>query len=89
MPQEKLTIVNPLGLHARAASKFVNLAKGFEADVRLAKDGTEADGKSIMSVMLLAAPMGSEVELTVSGADEAEAFAALKGMITDGFGELD
>ena len=56
-----LKIVNPLGLHARAASKFVNLAKTFEAAVNLGKDGNMSDGKSIMNVMLLAAPVGSEV----------------------------
>lgn len=89
MPEASLTIVNPLGLHARAASKFVNLAKTFESDIRLARDGNDADGKSIMSVMLLAAPVGSQVTLTVTGPDEAEAFAALEALIADGFGELD
>ena len=89
MPNTSLTIVNPLGLHARAASKFVNLAKGFESDIRLSKEGNEADGKSIMSVMLLAAPVGSTVELKVTGADEDEAFRALKDLISQGFGELE
>lgn len=88
MPQTRLTIVNPLGLHARAASKFVNLAKTFESDVRLGKGDTQADGKSIMSVMLLAAPVGSDVVLTVAGPDEDEAFPALRDLIADGFGEL-
>ena len=89
MPHACLTIVNPLGLHARAASKFVNLAKSFESDIRLGRDGSDADGKSIMSVMLLAAPVGSDVELTVSGPDEGDAFDALVALINDGFGELD
>ena len=89
MLQTTLKIINPLGLHARAASKFVNLAKTFEAGVSLGKDGNLADGKSIMNVMLLAAPVGSEVELLVSGPDEEEAFAALRNLINDGFGELD
>lgn len=89
MPQSRLTIVNSLGLHARAASKFVNLAKTFESEVRLGKEGTDADGKSIMSVMLLAAPVGAEVTLSVSGPDEDEAFAALEALVNDGFGELD
>lgn len=84
-----LKIVNPLGLHARAASKFVNLAKTFEAAVNLGKDGSMSDGKSIMNVMLLAAPVGSEVELQVSGPDENEAFTALRALVNDGFGELD
>jgi len=89
LPQTALTLINPLGLHARAASKFVNLAKSFESDVRLSKDDTEADGKSIMSVMLLAAPVDSEVHLAVTGADEDEAFGALKDLIEQGFGELE
>jgi phosphocarrier protein len=84
-----LKIVNPLGLHARAASKFVNLAKTFEAAVNLGKNGSMSDGKSIMNVMLLAAPVGSEVELQVSGPDENEAFTALRALVNDGFGELD
>lgn len=89
MPQTSLTIVNPLGLHARAASKFVNLAKSFESEVTLAHGETEANGKSIMSVMLLAAPVGSDLTLSVTGPDEDEAFGALADLINDGFGELD
>lgn len=89
LPQTALTLVNPLGLHARAASKFVNLAKTFESDVRLGRGDNVADGKSIMSVMLLAAPVGTEVTLDVNGPDEADAFAALAELINDGFGELD
>ena len=88
MPEATLTIVNPLGLHARAASKFVNLAKTFESEVRLGKGDNDADGKSIMSVMLLAAPVGSEVRLRVSGPDAESAFAALRDLVNDGFGEL-
>ena len=89
MPDATLVIVNPLGLHARAASKFVNLAKTFESEVHIAKGGDPVDGKSIMSVMLLAAPAGSKVELNVEGPDEQEAFAALAELVNDGFGELD
>lgn len=89
MPATRLTLVNPLGLHARAASKFVNVARTFASDVRLGKDDTEADGKSIMSVMLLAAPVGSDLNLTVSGPDEEEAFRTLCELINAGFGELD
>ncbi len=89
MPQATLNIINPLGLHARAAGKFVNLAKSFMSQVTLTKDGEAVDGKSIMSVMLLAAPVGSELTLTVEGEDANEAFAALSALINDGFGELD
>ena len=89
MAQSAITIVNRLGLHARAAAKFVNLAKTFESTVTLAKDGEPVDGKSIMSVMLLAAPIGTELELTVSGGDELEALAALEELVSDRFGEPD
>ena len=88
MPARTLTICNRRGLHARAASKFVNVSKGFESEVLLTKGDTVANGKSIMSVMLLAAPVGSEVQLSVSGPDEAEAFDALTSLVNDGFGEL-
>ena len=88
MNEATLEIVHPRGIHARAASKFVNLARGFESDVRLCKGETEADGKSIMSVMLLAAPVGTAVTLRVDGPDAADAFQALADLIRDGFGEL-
>jgi phosphocarrier protein len=87
MPAGKITIVNRLGQHARAAAKFVNLAKNFSSTITLCKDGEPADGKSIMSVMLLAAPIGTELELETSGADEAEAYAALRQLIDERFGE--
>ena len=89
MAQAVVTIVNRLGLHARAAAKFVNLAKTFASEVTLAKDGEAVDGKSIMSVMLLAAPVGTDIELVVAGSDEAEAFAALVELVNDRFGEPD
>jgi phosphocarrier protein HPr len=88
LPEVTLTIVNPLGIHARAASKFVKLAKSFDSDVRLCRGDNKADGKSIMSVMLLAAPVGSEVTLSVAGRDEQKAFEALQELINSGFGEL-
>ena len=87
MQEATVTIVNRLGLHARAAAKFVNLAKTFSSTIALRKNGEEADGKSIMSVMLLAAPVGTELGLSVSGADEVEAFAALRELIENRFGE--
>jgi len=88
LPEVTLTIVNPLGIHARAASKFVKLAKSFDSDIRLCRGDNDADGKSIMSVMLLAAPMGSEVRLSASGKDEQKALEALQDLINSGFGEL-
>ena len=89
MPTTTITLVNKLGLHARAAAKFVNLAKTFSSTVSLAKEGSEVDGKSIMNVMLLAAPVGSELTLTVEGEDEQPAFESLLELVNDGFGELD
>ena len=85
----RLTIINRLGLHARAAGKLVNLAKTFSSQVTLSRGDEEVDGKSIMGVMLLAAPVGTEVELRETGADEEEALAALTGLINDRFGEED
>jgi len=84
-----LTIVNRLGLHARAAGKFVNLSKTFSSEIYLTREGEAADGKSIMSVMLLAAPLGSKIDLRVVGEDEEQAFAELKELVDDGFGERD
>ena len=87
MLSENLYIVNELGLHARAASKFVSAAKAFGSKVELAFGAQTVDGKSIMSVMLLAAPMGSEVSLIVEGDDEERALAELSALIASGFGE--
>jgi phosphocarrier protein HPr len=89
MQEGTLTIVNRLGLHARAAGKLVNLAKTFSSSVRLARDGNDVDGKSIMAVMLLAAPIGTEVVLKVEGEDEEAAFQAIAELINDRFGEPD
>lgn len=89
MPTATVTIVNKLGLHARAAAKFVNLAKTFSSTVSLTKEGNEVDGKSIMNVMLLAAPLGSDLTLRVEGEDAQGAFESLLELVNDGFGELD
>jgi len=87
LQQATLTIVNRLGLHARAASKLVNLAKRFQSDIKLVHGSANADAKSIMSVMLLAAPFGSEVAVTVTGGDEEEALEAVRQLVSDRFGE--
>lgn len=89
MQQATLTIINRLGLHARAASKLVNLAKRFQSDIQLTHGSASADAKSIMSVMLLAAPVGSQIGLAVTGTDEIEAFAAIRDLINDRFGEAE
>ncbi len=82
-----IEIINKLGLHARAASKLVKLASRFESTVLLRKGAREANGKSIMGVMMLAASKGTQLELLVEGADEQDAMAALEALIADRFGE--
>jgi len=83
----RLIIVNRLGLHARAAAKFVACASHFESRIRVAKDGNWVDAKSIMGVMMLAAGKGSELDIELDGRDEAEALAALEALVADYFGE--
>ena len=82
-----VTIRNPLGLHARAAAKFVHLATRFRSHVRVGRDGREMDGKSIMGILLLAAARGSTITITAQGEDEAEAVEALAALVASGFGE--
>ena len=77
MPSRDVTIINKLGMHARAAAKFVNLASSFESQVEIEKASRRVNGKSIMGVMMLAAECGSTITLTVEGRDEEEASAAL------------
>ena len=89
MRSTTLTLINPLGLHARAASKLVDVAKTFASTITLEKDGKAVDGKSIMSLLLLGAPVGSELMLTVEGDDEDEAFAGICALVEAGFHELD
>ncbi|WP_252176845.1 HPr family phosphocarrier protein [Endozoicomonas sp. 4G] len=87
MIQKKITIINKLGLHARAASKFVSTTSAFASQVKVGFNGREVDGKSIMAVMMLAAGKGSVLDLTFEGHDENEACAALCHLINDFFEE--
>ncbi|HCS47011.1 MAG: phosphocarrier protein HPr [Candidatus Aminicenantes bacterium RBG_19FT_COMBO_58_17] len=87
MIEKEVLIRNKLGLHARAAVKFVNLANRYSASVKVIKDDTEIDGKSILGILTLAAIQGSSIALRVSGKDEAEAMRVLMAMIKDKFGE--
>lgn len=89
MVNRELTIVNKLGLHARAAAKLVNLASKFQSEVHLEREGRQVNGKSIMGVMMLAASPGTRITLSVDGEDEGEALAELAELIEDGFGEQD
>jgi phosphocarrier protein len=85
--QKIVTIVNKLGLHARAAAKFVTLSSEFDCEVMLARGGRKVNAKSIMGVMMLAAGKGTDLELTTEGPDEAEAMERLEALIADRFGE--
>jgi phosphocarrier protein len=87
MLQNEFLIVNKLGLHARASALFVKTSSRFSSDVKLAREGVDVNGKSIMGIMMLAASKGSTVRLTVEGADEAEAFQIIGELINNGFGE--
>jgi phosphocarrier protein HPr len=82
------TIVNPLGLHARAAAKFVHLAGGFTSRIRVGRPGRQMDGKSIMGLLLLAASQGTVLTISADGEDEAEALAALCHLVSRGFDEV-
>ena len=87
MTSQEVTVVNQLGMHARAAAKFVHLATRFEARVKVARDAREMDGKSIMGILLLAAGRGSTITISADGIDERDAVAALAALVQSGFGE--
>lgn len=87
MQRKKITIINKLGLHARAAAKLVQTASTFESDIYLMQKDKKVSGKSIMGIMMLAASKGTEVELVISGKDEEQAMAEIENLIQDRFGE--
>jgi phosphocarrier protein HPr len=87
MIEETVTIINKLGLHARAAVKFVNTANRFTSSVKINKNESEIDGKSILGILTLAATQGSEIILKINGADEKSALKALRELILNKFGE--
>ncbi len=87
MKCRRVTIVNKLGLHARASAKFVSLAAEFASEIVLRRNGQEINGKSIMGIMMLAAGKGSELELCADGRDEAKALEALAALIANRFDE--
>ena len=87
MISENITIINKLGLHARAASKLVNCASGFESEVFISKQCNRVNAKSIMGVMMLAASKGTELELEIEGADEQACRDAIVELISSRFGE--
>jgi phosphocarrier protein len=87
MIRSSIVISNKLGLHARASAKLTKLAGSFASEIHLARNGRRVNAKSIMGVMMLAAGLGSAIELEVDGADEAEAMQALRELIDGKFGE--
>ncbi|NQW66179.1 MAG: HPr family phosphocarrier protein [Burkholderiales bacterium] len=87
MQKQNITIINKLGLHARASAKLTKLAGSFPCQVWVSKGERRVNGKSIMGVMILAAGLGSEVELETEGEQEAEAMQALMALFADKFGE--
>jgi phosphocarrier protein HPr len=87
MLQEKIEIINKLGLHARASAKLTQLAGQFKSEVFLARQGRRVNAKSIMGVMMLAAAKGAQIEIETNGVDEAAAMQALTQLISDKFGE--
>jgi phosphocarrier protein HPr len=89
MIKTHVSIVNKLGLHARASAKFVSTALRFQSQLSLIKDGHKVNGKSIMAVMTLGAPQGSELGLELEGPDEVEMQAALVALIENKFGETE
>jgi phosphocarrier protein len=89
MQEREVIIVNRLGLHARAAAKFVTLASTFSSDVDVSKDGQTVNGKSIMGVMMLAASRGTNIVITTRGEDEQEAANKLEELVQEKFGEVE
>jgi phosphocarrier protein len=87
MTSRDVTVVNQLGMHARAAARFVHLAGRFQAHVRVAREAREMDGKSIMGILLLAAGRGTTLTISAEGTDERDAVNALVALIASGFGE--
>ena len=87
MTSQECVIRNRLGLHARAAAKFVHTATRFTSQIRVTRDGKTMDGKSIMGILLLAAGAGTTVTITADGIDEADAIDELCRLVSGGFGE--
>ena len=87
MREAKVEIINKLGLHARAALKFVELSSKHSSQVTVAREGREVNGKSILGLMTLAAPKGATLNIATSGEDEKELLDALKTLVSNKFGE--
>ncbi len=89
MLNQQVTIINRLGLHARAAARFVQTAAAFKCEISVIKNGNKVNGKSIMGLMMLAAPQSTALELITNGENEEGAMQALMALISDRFGEAE
>lgn len=89
MPSKDIEIINKLGLHARAAAKFVTLASKFDSNVDVSRNGQTVNGKSIMGVMMLAASKGTTITVTTNGPDETEALDKIEALINNRFDEAE
>ena len=89
MKNKKIIISNKLGLHARAAAKFVRIASGFQSEIMIHLGSHKVSGKSIMGIMMLAAGKGTEISLVTVGPAEDEAMTALENLIINRFGEAE
>ncbi len=87
MVEKEVEIVNKLGIHARPATSFVQIAEKFQSNIIVEKDGFEVNGKSILGMMMLVAPKGTKIKIKADGPDEKEALEALVKLVEDGFGE--
>lgn len=87
MEKKNFTIKNRLGLHARAAAQLVKTANRFRSEITIEKDGMEVNGKSIMGILMLAAPQGSRISVAIAGEDAEQALEVIGQLIDDGFGE--
>ena len=87
--RKKITIINKLGLHARASAKFVKTAGRFTAEIKIHYDGQIVDGKSIMGIMMLAASKGTELEITAEGDDATDAINAITELVNNRFDEAE
>ncbi len=87
MQSKTITIINKLGLHARAAAKLVQTASSFNSEINISHNGRKVSGKSIMGIMMLAASKGTSIDITTAGDDEVEAMEELENLILGKFGE--
>lgn len=88
-PTRQVTVVNPQGLHLRSAHTIAQLAQQYKSDIRVVRDETQADGKSVLSLVTLVAEQGTELTLEAAGDDASDALDALEKLFADGFGEMD